>query len=408
VASYAYDHRGLRIAKTIQTPNGEQTTYYLYDEGKNLLAELNAQGKLQRQYVYVADIALAVIDGEKPPEAKDNEPLLQTARDFKTVMDGWLSSTDRLTWLHANHLNAPEVATDANGQVIWQAEYAAFGRAKVKTSTSFTLNLRLPGQYEDAETGLHYNRQRYYNPESGSYLTPDPSGAPDGPNRYSYVRYNPLKYVDPDGLVLFAFDGTGNTNNAADLNTLGNGLSNVWRFNELYGSGNTRYVTGVGTRHRDAQYGDIAFSWGGTSTADMGSNYTGSERIARMVQYFQDEADLLTDDNVAMDVDVIGFSRGAAQARDFVNRIIANTTNGVYKYYQTVNGRATQRCQKVNFRFMGLWDTVLSSNVNRGYNLAVPDQFAYVAHAIALNEYRGQTVRDLPDSTGAFPLESIL
>jgi uncharacterized protein (DUF2235 family) len=62
----------------------------------------------------------------------------------------------------------------------------------------------------------------------------------------------------------------------------------------------------------------------------------------------------------------------------------------------------------VNFRFMGLWDTVLSTNIGRGYNLAIPNQFAYVAQAVALNEYRGDSTHAHMSSLGAFPLESIM
>jgi hypothetical protein len=66
-------------------------------------------------------------------------------------------------------------------------------------------------------------------------------------------------------------------------------------------------------------------------------------------------------------------------------------------------------CQKVNFRFMGLFDTVLSTNYSGiSYNLAISLQFTYVAQAVALNEHRGKTTRRLLNSVGAFPLESIM
>jgi hypothetical protein len=99
-------------------------------------------------------------------------------------------------------------------------------------------------------------------------------------------------------------------------------------------------------------------------------------------------------------------SRGAAEARDFANRIIANTTNGWYSYK---NVKGQQLCQKVNFRFMGLFDAVLSANnTNTTYNLAISLQFSYVAQAVALNEHREKTTRRLLNSVGAFPLESIM
>jgi RHS repeat-associated protein len=60
--------------------------------------------------------------------------------------------------------------------------------------------LRFPGQYHDPETGLHYNQQRYYDPVTGSYLTPDPLGLAAAPNPHAYVP-NPLIQIDPLGLM---------------------------------------------------------------------------------------------------------------------------------------------------------------------------------------------------------------
>ena len=428
VASYSYNHRGERISKTVQTEAGQsntvqQTTSYLYENGL-LSAELNQAGQLTRQYIYLADMPIAVIDTPQGKSLSNQELPAHTllGLDLQIIVKtAWNALTngnkaENTSWLHTNHLGAPEAATDSQGKVIWQASYAPFGglvKTSLKTKEAFTLNLRLPGQYEDTETGLHYNKQRYYDPSRGEYLSPDPLGTPDGPNGYSYVRYNPLKYVDPEGLILFAFDGTGNTNNAGDLAELDNGISNVWNFRQLYNDGNARYVTGVGTRHRETDPklgGDIFLNWGNTSTVDMGTNDTGPRRIERMVAYFNAEAELFTENTKMMDVDIIGFSRGAAQARDFANRINANTKNGQYSYtVKGTQGRDVRRCQMINFRFLGLWDTVLSTNLSgTGYNLGIVPGFQYVAQAIALNEYRGNTLRNLAGSTGAFPLESVM
>jgi RHS repeat-associated protein len=60
-------------------------------------------------------------------------------------------------------------------------------------------NLRFAGQYADEESGLHYNRHRYYDSETGQYLSPDLIGLAGGVDPYGYVA-NPLKYVDPLGL----------------------------------------------------------------------------------------------------------------------------------------------------------------------------------------------------------------
>lgn len=74
-----------------------------------------------------------------------------------------------------------------------------FGEARVPVA-DIVNNLRFPGQYFDAETGFHYNRHRYYDPDTGRYLTPDPIGLAGGMNLYVYVNGNPVNFIDPLGL----------------------------------------------------------------------------------------------------------------------------------------------------------------------------------------------------------------
>jgi len=112
-----------------------------------------------------------------------------------------------LYFIHGDHHGTPQVITDANQTIVWQAKYDPYGKATITTS-SITNNLRFPGQYYDSETNLHYNYFRYYEPETGRYITSDPIGLSGGINTYGYVGGNPIKYIDPFGLRNFFIGGS--------------------------------------------------------------------------------------------------------------------------------------------------------------------------------------------------------
>lgn len=100
----------------------------------------------------------------------------------------------------SDHLGTPVEAYDAEGKCVWTAELDIYGRVIEHTGEVGFVPFRYQGQYEDVETGLYYNRFRYYDPVTGQYTQQDPIGlAGNNPTLYAYTS-NPLLQIDPFGL----------------------------------------------------------------------------------------------------------------------------------------------------------------------------------------------------------------
>ena len=172
LAEYAYNSFGERIKKVTYRGDQKRITYFLYD-GHQLSAEIVADDESSNasmaQTLYLQELPVIQLIGKEAYA------------------------------VHTDRLGTAQLLTNAEGAIAWQAEYSPFGKATVLVE-DVVFKLRLPGQYEDSETGTHYNYLRDYDPETGRYLTSDPISINGGLNTYQYANADPLNSVDVLGL----------------------------------------------------------------------------------------------------------------------------------------------------------------------------------------------------------------
>jgi RHS repeat-associated protein len=172
VGTYSYNALGQRIQKV--TSASER---YGYDEANHLVGEY---GGTNRDYVWMGDIPVAIVD----------------------VTINGSTTTSVVNYVHADHLNTPRAVANSSGTVIWAWAFKGnpFGEQQPTSSSGYTLNLRLPGQYFDEESGLSDNLNRSFDPTVGRYSQSDPLGLLAGMSTFAYTSNNPMAMTDPLGL----------------------------------------------------------------------------------------------------------------------------------------------------------------------------------------------------------------
>jgi RHS repeat-associated protein len=99
-----------------------------------------------------------------------------------------------------DHLGTPLELYNGQGEKTWQAQLDSYGAVRQGQGKAQDCPFRYQGQYEDVETGLYYNRFRYFSPEEGAYISQDPIRLNGGASLYKYV-HDPACYIDPFGLM---------------------------------------------------------------------------------------------------------------------------------------------------------------------------------------------------------------
>lgn len=192
VTRFAYDALGRRTEKIFTahspvaandatpSPMPEVRTCFLWS-GNVLLAEGTAENPLTTVYLH--------------------EP--GSFRPLALIRDG------AVCHYHLDHLGTPRGVTNDDGRIVWQVRLKAWGGTARIVCEDIAQPIRFQGQYADTETGLLYNRFRYYTPNEGRYLQQDPIGLAGGINISAYV-IAPTSWIDPFGLAGCCQEGVNN------------------------------------------------------------------------------------------------------------------------------------------------------------------------------------------------------
>ena len=255
---YRYDALGRRIDKTgsfgttrfgwdgdllTLEIRGSKQSEYLYEPDSFVpLAKLESATHIQRpehKAIHPKKVAslfkTAQTDSEQkeaPAHASQAQEAIESEASVEAVKEKVKDFS--VYYYHCDQIGAPQELTDEQGHIVWAAEYKVWGRTEplrisatgtddpdpydlnrfwpggprdLKARSSSTTqalnqveqNLRFQGQYFDHESGLHYNRFRYYDPQTGRFVHQDPIGFAGGANFFEFAP-NPLGWIDPFGL----------------------------------------------------------------------------------------------------------------------------------------------------------------------------------------------------------------
>ena len=220
LTEYHYDAFGRRIHKHSETRN--------FTQSKDQTIQTN---KTRHQHTHM------LWDSDLPIQEYSDTHVYTTIYDqgsFKPVArlawlrddisqpinDEWIIKQDttpkfkiQVYHYHNDQLGTPNELTNDRGEVVWLADYEAWGNTakviyneikinQIQVSQNELQPIRFQGQYFDNETGLHYNRFRYYDPDMGMFTTRDPIELKGGDNVFAYAP-NPIGWIDPLGLLTY-------------------------------------------------------------------------------------------------------------------------------------------------------------------------------------------------------------
>lgn len=188
--TYVYDPLGRRVAKRVKAPNGRIAQTRFVWSNDELVHELRRHAE------------------RKGDPIVEERTYAHVPKTFALFAERRSSTPDRAggarnvaPWRFAllDERYVPEMFVDASGAVVEELALDAFGEPE-KPLVADGTNARFAGHWYEPETGLHYNRYRWFDPATGRYITPEPLGMQGGPRPFTYANQSPFAMFDPDGL----------------------------------------------------------------------------------------------------------------------------------------------------------------------------------------------------------------
>ena len=209
--TFGYDALGRRVSKTV-----EDTTRRFCWDGNVVLHEWDIK-VADRPRLVTDDTGREEYDGAEKPE--NLVTWVYDGTSFTPVAK--VTDDERYTIVH-DYLGTPTQAYDSGGNLVWETLLDVYGGVMECRGDRSLVPFRYQGQYEDAETGLYYNRFRYYSPQMGMYISSDPIGlAGNNPTLYGYVE-DVNTWLDWFGLTKYV------VYQALELDDAGNPTGNIY------------------------------------------------------------------------------------------------------------------------------------------------------------------------------------
>lgn len=195
IVAFAYDALGRRISKTFDG----KITRWLWDD--EVAIQEWTYNEVDKPTAVVNEWGDILYDKEEPnPFNSSSVKGITWVYEHESFVPCAKIEGDETYSIISDFMGTPTAAYNANGEKVWEAVMDIYGRANTLMGNKNFIPFRYQGQYDDAETGLYYNRFRYYSPAEGLYISQDPLGLHAGSNFYAYVP-DVNFWVDVFGLI---------------------------------------------------------------------------------------------------------------------------------------------------------------------------------------------------------------